>query len=356
MKKCWQQRGATVYTANAYDRDAIRSGLKQALSSAEEGKFVTFLLDGRRQVQRLGQGDSLQDRIKQIAAKAGPKNDLTVAEGSTSLHLNGNQAKSAECSSHKLCHHGYQNDSNITNNIGKTLSTIGLFAPNHSQHKTIPKESLPAAIRVAIRGLVGQDLQFFGDVLAEVFSKTPYMDTNIIKGENPGLKQPGVPMMTTFSCGDVSSPVLQKGTVDVLVAMEISELLRPGFIELLKPGGTILLNDYIKKPSFFAGNYPDLTEIESKLSGYKIIKMGATKMSNDLGDDTGKTSNIVMLGALSKVVPFNCIPRENWLAALSAFSSTETIFENNYAAFQKGEAMENRISSEVTQANSLKAS
>lgn len=44
-------------------------------------------------------------------------------------------------------------------------------------------------------------------------------------------------MISTFGCGEVFSPALVPGTANVLIAMEKAEVLRPGFLDLLEPGG-----------------------------------------------------------------------------------------------------------------------
>ena len=80
-----------------------------------------------------------------------------------------------------------------------------------------------------------------------------------------------VDLRSTFSCGDVYSPTLAPNTADVLVVMEVSEILRPGFIDLLKPEGTIILNDYVALPPKASINtYPQKSAILKLLANYKL--------------------------------------------------------------------------------------
>ena len=95
----------------------------------------------------------------------------------------------------------------------------------------------------AIRGVGGQGNLFFGKVLAQVAFLAGYDDRNILKGETHGMAQMGGPVISTFGCGEVFSPALVPGTANVLIAMEKAEALRPGFLDLLEPGGTALMAD-----------------------------------------------------------------------------------------------------------------
>lgn len=90
----------------------------------------------------------------------------------------------------------------------------------------------------------GQGNLFFGKVLAQVAFLAGYDDRNILKGETHGMAQMGGPVISTFGCGEVFSPALVPGTANVLIAMEKAEVLRPGFLDLLEPGGTVLHGRY----------------------------------------------------------------------------------------------------------------
>lgn len=74
---------------------------------------------------------------------------------------------------------------------------------------------------------------FFGHVLARLAFLAGYHRHNIIKGDTHGMAQMGGPVISTFGCGAVASPVLLPGSADCLIAMEQSEVLRPGFLEML---------------------------------------------------------------------------------------------------------------------------
>ena len=154
------------------------------------------------------------------------------------------------------------------------------------------------------------------------------------------MAQMGGPVISTFACGNVVSPVLMPGTADVLIALEQAAVLRDGFIEMLKPGGTILMaNTRILPVGFSADKYPTDKQIDSALRGYTIKRTDVLAAALKLGDPTGRMANVVMLGLLSTVPPFNAFPTELWHEALKRANSQPSIWAANYAAFNAGRAM-----------------
>jgi indolepyruvate ferredoxin oxidoreductase, alpha subunit len=130
---------------------------------------------------------------------------------------------------------------------------------------------------------------------------------------------------------------LALGSADVLIVMEISEVLRPGFIDLLKPNGTILFNNFSVLPvAMKREDYPDVDKIFAALKKYRVIKIDANKIAYGLGDINGKTANVVVLGLLSSIAPFNSIPENVWLSALMAISPNDYIKATNKLSFEAG--------------------
>jgi indolepyruvate ferredoxin oxidoreductase alpha subunit len=196
---------------------------------------------------------------------------------------------------------------------------------------------LPESLRLAIRGIGGQGNLFFGKILADMMLNTPYAEKHIVKGDTHGMAQLGGPVISTFSCGNVYSPVLAPGSADVLVVMEMSEVLRPGFLDLLKPGGTIIFNTFkALPPNTKKEDYPQLADVEKSLEGYKVITIDANRVAYDLKDKTGRTANVVVLGLLSTVEPFNQIPRDVWLKSLMNHSPNDHVKTANHIAFMGG--------------------
>lgn len=150
----------------------------------------------------------------------------------------------------------------------------------------------------------------------------------------------GGPVISTFGCGQVHSPELVPGTADCLIAMEKSEILRPGFLDLLRPGGTVILADTRVLPQGMKPEaYPDDDAIMRALDGFKVIKLDVLDIALGLGDPKGRCANVVMLGVLSGLPPFDRIPEAVWLKALRLVTPKPALWDLNYAAFKAGQAL-----------------
>ncbi len=154
------------------------------------------------------------------------------------------------------------------------------------------------------------------------------------------MAQMGGPVISTFSCGKVSSPTLLPGTADCLVSMELSEILRDDFIRMIKPGGTILLARTKVYPyGAKEEDYPATSAIMDALKGCNVIEVDILTEAIALGDSSGRSANVVMIGALSTLPPFSKFPEEYWLQALKNVSPTPAIWNANHAAFSAGKKM-----------------
>lgn len=119
--------------------------------------------------------------------------------------------------------------------------------------------------------------------------------------------------------------------------MEKSEVLRPGFIDMVKPGATVLLADTQIFPyGIDEGDYPSEKSIKDFLTGYTMVQVNVLDTALRLGDESGRSANVVMMGALSTLHPFCDFPSEVWLLALKNVSPTPAIWSANYAAFTAG--------------------
>ncbi len=98
--------------------------------------------------------------------------------------------------------------------------------------------------------------------------------------------------------------------------------------------GRILVNDHELIPASVVGadeNYPHETIDYLRDKGFDLIILPATKLAVSLGD--GRMANVVMLGALSTLLP---IPEESWQKALHVRLPARYL-EGNLKAFAAGQ-------------------
>ncbi len=148
-----------------------------------------------------------------------------------------------------------------------------------------------------------------------------------------GVSQRGGSVETHVRFGaKVYSPIVSPGEADVVIALEKLEALR--FAHYVEPGkGVIIVNDYEIVPASVAEaekTYPHQALSFLQEKGLHVIPIPASRISRDLGD--GRMANVVMLGALSTLLP---IPEENWPQVLQ-FRLPQRYLEPNLKAFESG--------------------
>ena len=227
-------------------------------------------------------------------------------------------------------------------NTETALETVTLpHAPEVIDVPSVDSFRRPPRLSLAIRGVGGQGNLFFGKVLAQVAFLAGYDDRNILKGETHGMAQMGGPVISTFGCGEVFSPALVPGTANVLIAMEKAEVLRPGFLDLLEPGGTVLMADTRILPHGLKPEaYPSDEAIAAQLEGYRVVSVDVLSIALNLGDPKGRCANVAMLGVLSTLPPFDVVPETVWLQALRGISRKPALWDLNHAAFMAGRGMQ----------------
>jgi indolepyruvate ferredoxin oxidoreductase alpha subunit len=336
--------GANVITADAYERKALRQALKTALDGAAKGEFTTIVVGDGMCVQK---APASSQRVM-VAAESCKKCNACLVCAGIELDAQGIPAVNNLCSgcggSTPAC------IQNCPTGVLKAVDLKELHLPAIPAF-AIPAQEIelpdirtlefPARISLAIRGVGGQGNLFFGSVMSKLALLAGYDDSNIIKGETHGMAQMGGPVISTFGCGEVTSPVLLPGTADCLIAMEKSELLRPGFLEMLRPGGIVLLaNTKIMPHGLPEEDYPRDKEIRANLGGFHVIEVDVLTKAFELGDRSGRSANVVMMGLMSTLPPFDMFPLELWLAALKKANPKPGMWAANFVAFHTGREIE----------------
>jgi indolepyruvate ferredoxin oxidoreductase alpha subunit len=342
LRKAVEAEVERTVTMDAYNLEEVERELKKALELAETGIFTALILEGPcireteswQRVRTIDYDYEICKRCGLCVICPGIETDDDGTPHFTSLCANcgGNEPVCMQ-----RCVRGGIVERREESKPLKAVPQIP--KPGSNTPVFIDKETLPETLRVAIRGIGGQGNLFFGKVLAEVALRTPYANQHIVKGDTHGMAQLGGSVISTFSCGNVFSPHPAPRSVDVLVVMEVSEVLRPGFLDLLKPGGTIIINQFSALPvTARKEEYPLLADIEKALESYNIIKIDANDIAQRLGDRTGRTANSVVLGLLSTLEPFCRIPGEIWSAALISVSPSKLVKAANLSAFEAGQS------------------
>jgi indolepyruvate ferredoxin oxidoreductase alpha subunit len=332
--------GTNVVSVGAYEKKNLRQALKTALAEADKGVYTTLVVSDGVCIQKL---PASSQRVLVDADVCKKCNACLICPG-IELNADGVPGVNNLCSgcggSAPACVQSCP--TNVLKAVDlRDLPVSGL--PNFAgpapeiEQPEFDRAAFPARLSLAIRGVGGQGNLFFGSVMSRLAFLAGYGDKNIIKGETHGMAQMGGPVISTFSCGDVTSPVLMPGTADCLIVMEKSEVLRPGFLEMLKPGGTVLLAETrIVPPGLAEGQYPSDEQIRASLAGYHVIALDALAKTMELGDRSGRSANVLMMGLLSSLPPFDVIPLELWLQALKSANSKAPVWAMNYVAFYAG--------------------
>jgi len=155
------------------------------------------------------------------------------------------------------------------------------------------------------------------------------------KSEVHGMAQRGGSVTAQLRFGErVYAPLIAMGTADVQVAFEMMEAAR--YLPYLRQGGTVVVNTQkILPPAVATGkaSYPE--NILATLTAQKItyLSLDAFEMARQVGEI--KTANVIMVGALSGLLPVDVAVFENSIAARVPAKFKEV----NIEAFRRGRAV-----------------
>lgn len=182
---------------------------------------------------------------------------------------------------------------------------------------------------IYMAGVGGQGLVLTTEIVVEVAFLEGY---DVKSNDVIGLSQRGGKVWGSIRFGEkVHSALIPAGEGDLLLAMEELEGLR--LSSSLKKGAKIIFSEEIIFPNrvlIEKDEYPE--NIREKLveNGYEVISINAKEIARVLGNI--KTGNIVLLGKLSKYLPFK---EETWLKVIETKVPAKTV-EVNFSAFKAG--------------------
>lgn len=180
---------------------------------------------------------------------------------------------------------------------------------------------------VLMVGVGGQGTILAADILAKVAHKSGY---KVKLSEVHGMAQRGGSVSTIVKFGEeVFSPVTDPGQVDALVAFEVLEAQRSA--HFVKSGGSLYVNDELMRPTLVAVGMQEIAgDPRAELAKLNPHFIPAQHIASELGSP--RSSNIVLLGALSNALPFSV---EDWEEVIAGRVPPKTR-EANLAAFARG--------------------
>lgn len=161
-----------------------------------------------------------------------------------------------------------------------------------------------------LAGVGGQGVILASYLLSQVALEAGY---DIKQSEVHGMAQRGGSVVSHLRFGEkVYSPLFTPGTADILLSFEPLEALR--YLHWLKPEGKLIYNIVQVNPSTVASGlatYPK--DIQERIAAAfpHVLGLDAVAIATQAG--TPRAANLVLLGALSRELPFSA---EQWEAVL----------------------------------------
>jgi len=154
---------------------------------------------------------------------------------------------------------------------------------------------------------------------------------HVLQSEVHGMSQRGgaVNAQVLFDTEPVTSPIVMEGAADYLVAMEPLEALR--YLPLLSKEAVMVVSTV---PLKNMANYPEISSVLKELESFKGITLVDTdRYAKEL--NYRNAGNMVLLGALSKSLPFSY---EIWKETIAERfkDKGDKIIEQNFQAFDVG--------------------
>ncbi len=182
---------------------------------------------------------------------------------------------------------------------------------------------------ILLVGVGGQGTILASKILTSGLMKVGY---DVKMSEIHGMSQRGGSVSTQVRYGDkVYSPIVGKGSADVIVAFEEMEALR--WLDYLKIGGKMVINEHRIQPvpvNLGTAEYPEGI-IEHLKEKVEVLSFKAADVATELGNP--KAMNIVLLGALVKAM--GGLDDIDWDAEIEANVKPKFV-ELNKKAFHAG--------------------
>lgn len=185
---------------------------------------------------------------------------------------------------------------------------------------------------VIFAGVGGQGVILSSKILMEAAKNAGY---DVKESEVHGMAQRGGSVDCHVRYGEkVYSPIIEKGTADYIVSLELLEIMRK--LEYLSPDGMVIVNREKINPAPVetgAMEYPADLEVWLKDKVKKSLIVDTAEILKEI--NSKKALNVVMLGVLSKYLEFS---EAEWHDAVK-YCVKEKFEEMNIRAFTLGRGL-----------------
>ena len=184
---------------------------------------------------------------------------------------------------------------------------------------------------IMIVGVGGQGSLLASKLLGNVIMNAGY---DVKVSEVHGMSQRGGSVVTYVRYGEkVASPIIALGEADLIVSFEQCEAAR--WLPYLKQGGKLITGDQKISPMPVitgAASYPEAIPERITATGCDLTVVDALSLAEQAG--SAKAVNVVLIGVLSKLLPF---PEEAWIKAIEETVPAKFL-EMNKKSFELGRA------------------
>jgi indolepyruvate ferredoxin oxidoreductase beta subunit len=188
---------------------------------------------------------------------------------------------------------------------------------------------MSSGVSVMIAGVGGQGTVLASKILGLAAMKA---GMDVKQSEIHGMSQRGGSVVTHVRFGEkVHSPLVTKGSADIILAFEELEALRS--LPYLKAGGMLIVNKQQMLPMPVitgAAQYPVEPVEDMASQGVEVIAVDASGIGLSLGN--ANMANVVLLGVLAGVTPFSEVI---WQDAIRE-SLRANLVDMNLQAFKAG--------------------
>jgi indolepyruvate ferredoxin oxidoreductase, beta subunit len=150
-------------------------------------------------------------------------------------------------------------------------------------------------------GVGGQGTLLASNILADLGVRLGF---DVKKAEVHGMSQRGGSVVSHLRWGEqVFAPIVSKGQVDILLAFEQLEAAR--YVDYLKPGGLLVVNEFVMKPVTVTNGkeaYPEREKLDALFAEAtdQVQWVKGIDIAEQLGN--ARVANVALLGALSAIM------------------------------------------------------